>query len=226
MQPGTYGKLWSSSSESSALFNLPIEILDRVLYFLSPCLSDFALVNSDCRYLARPLQFRCITMGLFRDDMNTPPRRDHGALASLLDNTQHLTASLGFAMATYIRYLHLKGGNPGCDTIQDENGEYVVFSVSEDLVSLIPTLVNLETLSHGIYDNHALRLTAPYMLALIKSTVKNVALQGVLFPDDEMEMLRSEGHLSWRLESLAIQSHCWLSNLVPTVLIRMCAETL
>jgi len=83
------------SSASSALFGLPIEILERVLFFLSPELASFALVNSDCQYLARPLQFRSTTIKLFVDDVSTPHRLDHGALECLLRAPPLVTRPLG-----------------------------------------------------------------------------------------------------------------------------------
>ena len=214
---------------SSLLFNLPIEILERILHFLSPHLSAFALTNSDCRYLARPLQYRCINIELSDDDTNTPHRRHHDAMASLLGDYQRLMAAASFEIAPYIRYLHLQQGNLSCGKVPQDDEVYEVFSVRNDLLSLFPALVNLEAFSHGIADGHILCPTAAYMLALIRSPAKHVVLDSVLFLPVQVALLESEGVMSWNLERLTILSHRNVRNLpnaVPSLLINLCSKSL
>ena len=220
---------WSPSSASSGLFGLPFEILELVLYFLSPDLSNFALVNSDCRYLALPLQFRCTKIRPFVDDASTPHRHDYGALERLLHVTQRMLSPHSFAIAPYIRYLHLYGAGVRCNT--GENEAIDEFSVQDDLVSLISTLTNLEVLSHRMPNSSALRLTTPYMLALMRSTVKHVALRGVLCSPSEVDKLQLDGGWLWPVETHILIAHWETSfdhpdTVVPSVLVNSCSKTL
>jgi len=224
--------VWSQSSASSDLFGLPIEILERVLFFLSPDLTSFALVNSDCQYLARPLQFRCTKVRLFVDDVNTPFRQDHGALECLLLATQQTGSPLGLAIAPYVRYLQLHGAGVRCDANDAlDNQGFEVFEVQPSLVSLIPTLTNLEAISHRMLDEDALLLTAPYMLALMKSSIKHIALRGILCSPDEVYKLQREANLPWPVETLIIKAH-WAAfhghpdTKVPSILMTSCFKTL
>jgi hypothetical protein len=52
-----------ASSAASILFRLPIELLSSIIQLLSPtCLASFALVNRDCRQLARSRQFASVCL--------------------------------------------------------------------------------------------------------------------------------------------------------------------
>jgi len=222
---------WSSSSSASKLFDLPIEILERVLYFLSPDLVNFALVNSDCQYLASPLQFRCLKVR-FSSDERTPYRNNHGVLSCLLGVILDPMVHPKFSMASCVRYLHLKGGDFGCEHITGlDSHDKEVFSINPDLAAWIQTLNNLEALSYHMPALQALRLTASFMLALMRSSIKHVAFRGALFPNDEVHKLQSEGAVSWPVETLTIMSPWNIpkdhpENVVPSLLLRACSGTI
>ena len=69
-------------------------------------------------------------------------------------------------MASCVRYLHLKGGDFGCEHITGlDSHDKEVFSINPDLAAWIQTLNNLEALSYHMPALQALRLTASFMLA-------------------------------------------------------------
>ena len=234
VRPETHVKqCWSSSS---ILFRLPVEILERILYYLAPDLSKFALVNSDCQYLARPSQFRCMQADFTPSDLSHqrkfPP---YDQSEPLLPDAGYLLGLPGLAIAPYIRYLELFGGsvNRGMRLVPSAPTHWG-FSVRDDLVAMIPQLINLETLSHRMRTNHEstrhiLYLTLPYVLALTRSPVKNLALADVRFDLTKFQLLKIRKQKSWRLESLIIKApmfHRLPPNIVPSVFIKLCSKTL
>ena len=218
------------------LFRLPVEILERILYYLAPDLSEFALVNSDCQYLARPSQFRCMQADFTPMDLSNrrkfPP---YNQSEPLLRDAGYLLGPLGLEIAPYIRYLELVGGsvNHGVRLIPSAP-THRRFTVRDDLVAMIPQLINLETLSHSVQRHHEgprhiLYLTLPYLLALVRSPVKNLALTDVKFDLDEDELLEMGRQKSWSLESLIIKApffHRLPPNIVPSAFIKLCSKTL
>ena len=136
------------------------------------------------------------------------------------------------SIAPYIRYLHLNGAGVRCDAVPTlRYTDVEVFTVQPDLISLISALPNLEALSHQMPIYGALRLTAPYMLALMTSSIKHVALRGILCSSEEVYRLQSEGDFSWPAETLIIKVHWQIPHghpdtIVPSVLITSCSKTL
>jgi hypothetical protein len=60
LRPVSFDRIFEHrcSTSSSALFKLPVEVLELILEFVeSSSLAALALVNSDCRQLARSRQF-------------------------------------------------------------------------------------------------------------------------------------------------------------------------
>ena len=218
------------------LFGLPLEILERILYYLAPALSEFALVNSDCQYLARPLQFRCMQADFTPMDLSHqrkfPP---YNQSEPLLRDAGYLLGSPGLAIAPYIRYLELAGGSVNRGVrLAPSAPTHWGFSVRDDVVAMIPQLTNLETLSHSMQRHHAsprhiLYLTLPYLLALVRSSIKNLALADVKFDLEESELLEMRKQKPWYLESLIVKApvfHRLPPNIVPIVFIKLCSKTL
>jgi len=159
----------------------------------------------------------------------------HDQAEPLLRDAGYLVSLPGLAIAPYVRYLELVGGsvNRGVRLVPSAPTHWG-FSVRDDLVAMIPQLINLETLSHGMRTHHEgtrhiLYLTLPYVLALIRSPVKNLALADVRFDLTKFQLLEIGKQKSWRLESLIIKApmfHRLPPNIVPSVFIKLCSKTL
>lgn len=212
------------AAQNSRLLNLPVEILSEITKYIEtdkPLLASLALVNSDCRQLARSCQFRDVLMDF-------GPRSSYIFGVLIREATERMRSKSGLthrpSLGACIRYMetdlsHFRKESsamrPEIPEGEEQNRVAALRHWSE-LTGYIQTrmdhvydpslLLVITTLPHLEFLNWTKSSTIidPYLLdSLGASTVRHLRFQGSL--DSDNVALRLANGTSWPLLSLEIE---------------------
>ncbi|GAD96123.1 hypothetical protein PVAR5_4772 [Paecilomyces variotii No. 5] len=232
----------------ATLFKVPVEVLASILLYIpQESLASFALVNSDCRQLARSRQFSnvcfdysdpCLQLGLHLDDELRERQSNNGSSVrpSLGACIRHVTVE---TLPSYIESRHSIRTREAM-SIPIEQFRLRIFKASslyfdkylpaiERILSSLPHLRRLEwrdpiPVDYGFFES------------LIKSNIQSLKLLDIepmwYYQLDMLKKLPTE---SWRLRTLYLQLSDFSEDDKPELhrypplsitIIRACAETL
>jgi hypothetical protein len=237
----------STSSQSSNLFRLPVELLTYIVQLIpSSSLANFALLNRDCRQLARSRQFTRVRFDyslrsldllrtLIQEAFDRPQKNGLTASPSLGACIRYVKVGI---LGEHVEARHAVSLDQSFFDRDELERERMLIEANDSFyrtyipfvrIAIVNALPNLQILEWE--DN--IFVSRSFFSNLIKSPIQHLKLRIAVNKEFELdtEALRPNGH--WPLRTLCLDLRSFNPPLesVPTTLIlysilRACAPTL
>ena len=231
----------------SPLFALPVELLSQIMQYLSTDdLGALALVNSDCRQLARSQQFKSVRLSYSINSSlliqklvsEASQRKIEPAIGKYLgSNIRRLTVATNPVWVSHRHNIGFEILAELEENVRQERLKTATKAFFEDYIPGIElalsqgSLPYLELLS---WEDHIV-LPKSFFMAVISSSIQHLRMFRVRIEEEfEIQLLNSSRHRYWPLKSLYLTLN-WKSlggsetgSVCPlsTSILRLCSPTL